>query len=167
VDVLVDEHQNMLKRLLDQEKRITDLHHGNWNLREDQFDLRRRIDTLERNVTVRTSPSPLRGGMQIFVKTLTGKTITISDIEDSDSVATLKELVLNKAKIIMQPKDIKLIFGGKQLKDDMTIGDYNIHSGNTIFFRNSAAAGDSRTGASAAAAAAPPPAGPCEENSPP
>ena len=71
--------------------------------------------------------------MQIFVKTLTGKTIIINDIEESDSVATLKELVLNKAKTNIQPDDIRLIFGGKQLNDNYIINDYNINSGNTIF----------------------------------
>ena len=33
----------------------------------------------------------------------------------------------------MQPKDIRLIFGGKQLNDNYTISDYNINSGNTVF----------------------------------
>jgi hypothetical protein len=73
-----------MKRQLDQEKLITDLRHEVFSLRDSNFAWLHRIETLERNVRARTSPSPLPlpGGMQIFVKTLTGKTIIID--EDSD-----------------------------------------------------------------------------------
>jgi len=40
----------------------------------------------------------LRGGMQIFVKTLTGKTITF-DVEQDDTVQSLKSKITDKEGI--------------------------------------------------------------------
>ena len=130
MDEIKAEHEDVLQKQRDQEKLITDLSQENLSLRGEQFDLLKRIEALERNVRARASPSPLRGGMQIFVKTLAGKTITINDIEGSDTMATLKERVLKKTNTPMQPRDIKLICSGKQLNDNYTINDYNI---NTVF----------------------------------
>jgi ubiquitin-large subunit ribosomal protein L40e len=72
---------------------------------------------------------PSAMAMDIFVKLLTGKTITITP-DPTTTIAQVKELIQNKEGI--PPSQQRLVFCGKTMADDQTLSSYNIQKEQTI-----------------------------------
>mmetsp|Transcript_7845 Transcript_7845/g.9339 ORF Transcript_7845/g.9339 Transcript_7845/m.9339 type:complete len:88 (+) Transcript_7845:263-526(+) len=67
--------------------------------------------------------------MQLMVKTLDGKTVTV-DAEEEDTIEDIKNKIMEKEGVPIDQQ--RLIFGGKQLDSEKTLADYDVQEDSTL-----------------------------------
>ncbi|RYN15546.1 hypothetical protein AA0119_g13166 [Alternaria tenuissima] len=78
-----------------------------------------------------TAQKDVEGTQTVFVKTLTGATVSLVRLNLSTTlVIELKEAIQDRIGLL--PETQRLIFGGKQLEDERTLGEYNIKNESTL-----------------------------------
>lgn len=110
--------QNKLRNLSDHE-------HSSGEIREEHT---LSDGNVQRPRSIR--PMSLLGGMQIFVKTLTGMVITLN-VEPSDTIENVKQRIEKKEGTPSQQQC--LILAGKELQDNHTLNEYKIQEKTVIY----------------------------------
>lgn len=72
----------------------------------------------------------IRGGLKLYVKTLSGKTISI-ETDPEESIENLKKKILEKEGVPIDQQ--RIIFSGKQLDNLKTLSDYDIEEDSTLY----------------------------------
>ena len=71
------------------------------------------------------------GGMEIFIKTLTGKTITLKvEADGSDTIENVKTKIQDKEGV--PPDQQRLIYVGEEMENWKTLSDYKVQKESTI-----------------------------------
>jgi ubiquitin C len=69
--------------------------------------------------------------MQVFIRSLIGRTITL-EVEPDEKIAQIKDRLSGKEGVPIDPWTLDFVYVGKRLEDDRTLADYNITKESTI-----------------------------------
>ena len=80
-------------------------------------------------------PAP-HGSVELYVRTINGKTITLNIIELSNTVEDIKTLIIEKEGLTVLPHELKLFYADRQLENYRTLSSYNIQQQSTLHLCN-------------------------------